>query len=126
MNIIMHADIRQIRAILVTWTCDVGEELRIEKCIVHAAVGYLDRVLSVSKEYMLTSTFQYIIYIYSQLQGTPPQSKLQLYCLCCLYIAAKYAAHDAEIPSMDEMHAYGHQQFTVQEIKDCEVAVLKA
>ncbi|RHY26693.1 hypothetical protein DYB25_006551 [Aphanomyces astaci] len=56
----------------------------------------------------------------------PPQSKLQLVCLVCLWIATKFASVDCEVPSIEEIYAYGHQQYTLDEIKAYEMATLKA
>ncbi|KAF0700737.1 Aste57867_8792 [Aphanomyces stellatus] len=97
----------KIRLILVDWMGDVGDELQLPKEIVHSAVAYLDRLLNVPT-------------------ALPPQSHLQLVCLVCLFVAAKYAAVECDVPSMDEMVAYGHGQYTVDDIKACEVATLQA
>ncbi|ETV70952.1 hypothetical protein H257_13690 [Aphanomyces astaci] len=97
----------KVRLVLVDWTCDVGEELDVPKSIVHTAVNYLDRLLNVPC-------------------ALPPQSKLQLVCLVCLWIATKFASVDCEVPSIEEIYAYGHQQYTLDEIKAYEMATLKA
>ncbi|CAK4071692.1 unnamed protein product [Aphanomyces euteiches] len=97
----------KIRLILVDWISDVGDELQLPKAIVHLAVSYLDRLLNVSTP-------------------LPPQSKLQLICLVCLMIAAKFGGIDCEVPSMEEIYAYGHQQYSIEDIKACELATLTA
>ncbi|OQS06489.1 hypothetical protein THRCLA_01471 [Thraustotheca clavata] len=94
----------QTRHLLVQWTSDVGEALNIEQWIVHAAIVYLDRILSNGEH--------------------PPTSQMQLYCLCSLYIAAKFFALDADIPSLEEVHAYGCGLYTIEDIKKCEGCIL--
>ncbi|KDO23985.1 hypothetical protein SPRG_10682 [Saprolegnia parasitica CBS 223.65] len=96
----------QTRRVLVDWTCDVGDALHLEKWIVHTAVVYLDRILSEGDK--------------------PPQTKLQLYCLCCLYIAAKTFALDSDIPSLDDMHAYANGLYSTHDIKLYEARLLQA
>ncbi|OQR93142.1 hypothetical protein ACHHYP_02850 [Achlya hypogyna] len=88
----------QTRRVLADWTRDVGEALNMEKWIVHAAIA----------------------------GEKPPQAKLQLYCLCCLYIAAKYFALDADIPSLDEMHVFAHGLYSTDDIKVYEGRLLEA
>ncbi|RHY32876.1 hypothetical protein DYB32_002143 [Aphanomyces invadans] len=62
----------------------------------------------------------------AQFQYAPQPHYLKLVCLVCLWIATKFASVDCEVPTIEEIYAYGHQQYSVDEIKAYEMAMLKA
>ena len=58
----------QYRRVLVDWMCEIGEVFSIQKCTMHVAVGYLDRIL---QDVAVT------------------KARLQLVAMCCLLIASE-------------------------------------
>lgn len=57
----------QYRRVLVDWMCEIGEVFAVQKCTMHVAVGYLDRIL---QDVAVT------------------KARLQLVAMCCLLIAS--------------------------------------
>jgi len=63
----LHSGAPQFRRILVDWMCEAGEVFRLQKCTVHVAVGYMDRILE---------------------EVAVAKNRLQLVAMCCLIIAS--------------------------------------
>lgn len=90
------------RHVLVDWMAEVGEaHLHMRKEYVHAAVGYLERVLARDGP-------------------LPRKDRFQLMALSCLRMALKYLGAEEELPPMAEFWEMGNRMYSFEEISDAE------
>mmetsp|Transcript_7468 Transcript_7468/g.21093 ORF Transcript_7468/g.21093 Transcript_7468/m.21093 type:complete len:380 (+) Transcript_7468:501-1640(+) len=91
-----------MRGILVDWMVEVAEEYHMVPETLYLSVNYLDRVLSVLPI---------------------PQKKLQLVGVSCLMLASKY--EEIFPQSLDEFSYITDRLYSKQDIKECEMEVLR-
>ncbi|CAI5712594.1 unnamed protein product [Hyaloperonospora brassicae] len=95
------------RRVLVDWMAEVGEtHLRMRKEYVHAAVGYLEKVLARD-------------------EALPRKDRFQLLALCCLRVALKFLGTEEELPPMAEFWEMGNRMYSFDEINDAEADVFQ-
>ena len=90
------------RKVVVQWMIEVLQEFKCEDCVIFSAVNILDRY------------FQTI---------PVTKSRLQLVCCACMSIAAKVS--EFLPPKMTDWVYIAHNCFTFEDLKECEVQVLK-
>ena len=91
------------RHLLVDWMYEVGEKLHLTTQTIHAAVHYMDRYLCITE----VSTRQ-----------------LQLIAITTILISAKFEELDNKVPPIDVLVKCIRHAFTVENIKQMEVAIL--
>jgi hypothetical protein len=95
------------RRVLVDWMAEVGEtHLRMRKEYVHAAVGYLEKVLARD-------------------EPLPRKDRFQLLALSCLRISLKFQGTEEELPPMAEFWEMGNRMYSFDEISDAEADVFQ-
>ncbi|EEY65958.1 uncharacterized protein PITG_03489 [Phytophthora infestans T30-4] len=95
------------RRVLVDWMSEVGEtHLRMRKEYVHAAVGYLEKVLAHDAP-------------------LPRKDRFQLLALSCLRVALKFLGTDEELPPMAEFWEMGNRMYSHEEISDAEADIFQ-
>ncbi|GMF37028.1 unnamed protein product [Phytophthora fragariaefolia] len=95
-----HYEYLKYRQVLVDWMADVGEtHLRMRKEYVHAAVGYLEKVLASDAP-------------------LPRKDRFQLLALSCLRMALKFLGTEEELPPMAEFWEMGNRMLLGAEIVD--------
>ncbi|ETI40652.1 hypothetical protein F441_13946 [Phytophthora nicotianae CJ01A1] len=95
------------RRVLVDWMAEVGEtHLRMRKEYVHAAVGYLEKVLARDAP-------------------LPRKDRFQLLALSCLRVALKFLGTDEELPPMAEFWEMGNRMYSHEEISDAEADIFQ-
>ena len=95
------------RRVLVDWMTEVGEtHLRMRKEYVHAAVGYLEKVLA-------------------RHETLPRKDRFQLLALCCLRVALKFSGTEEELPPMAEFWEMGNRMYSFDEINDAEADIFQ-
>ncbi|KAG7398116.1 hypothetical protein PHYBOEH_011672 [Phytophthora boehmeriae] len=100
-------DYLKYRRVLVDWMAEVGEShLRMRKEYVHAAVGYLERVLARD-------------------QPLPRKDRFQLLALSCLRMALKFLGIEEELPPMAEFWEMGNRMYSFEEISDAEADIFQ-
>jgi hypothetical protein len=92
------------RKILVDWICEIGEDLKFTSETIHLTVSYMDSILS---------------------KIEVPKTKLQLICLCCLLIAAKFSEVDSKVPPLKEVHDFCRGTYSVDLFKKSELLILE-
>lgn len=93
------------RRIVVDWMSEVGEEHKLSPVAIHCAVRHMDRLLG---------------------QTDVPKGRLQLVAMACILVAAKHEEAEENIPTMGELNECSNNSFTIQELKDMEISVLRA
>lgn len=95
------------RRVLVDWMAEVGEtHLRMRKEYVHAAVGYLEKVLARD-------------------EPMPRKDRFQLLALSCLRMALKFLGTEEELPPMAEFWEMGNRMYSFDEISDTEADIFQ-
>ncbi|CAI5726318.1 hypothetical protein KXD40_001921 [Peronospora effusa] len=95
------------RRVLVDWMVEVGEtHLRMRKEHVHAAVGYLEKMLVCDGP-------------------LPRKDRFQLLALSCLRMALKYLGTDEELPPMVEFWEMGNRMYSFHEINNAEADIFQ-
>ncbi|KAI9908012.1 hypothetical protein PsorP6_004092 [Peronosclerospora sorghi] len=95
------------RRVLVDWMAEVGEtHLRMRKEHVHAAVGYMEKILACD-------------------DPLPRKDRFQLLALSCLRIALKFLGTEEELPPMAEFWEMGNRNYSFEEINDAEADIFR-
>ncbi|CAH0477246.1 unnamed protein product [Peronospora belbahrii] len=100
-------DYLKYRRVLVDWMAEVGEtHLRMRKEYVHAAVGYLEKLLTRD-------------------EPLPRKDRFQLLALSCLRLALKFLGTEEELPPMAEFWEMGNRMYSFDEINDTEADIFQ-
>ena len=100
-------DYLKYRRVLVDWMVEVGEtHLRMRKEYVHAAIGYLEKMLVCDAP-------------------LPRKDRFQLLALSCLRMALKYLGTDEELPPMVEFWEMGNRMYSFHEINNAEADIFQ-
>ena len=89
---------------MVDWICEIGEDLKFSSDTIHVTVQYMDTILP---------------------KIEVPKSKLQLICLTCFIIAAKFTEMEIKVPSLKEVHEFCRGTYSFDLIKKSEVLILE-